>query len=142
MKRLSILIADQAPDLCWQLARWLHPHHVTCVQSVHEATTASRLLRFDLIVADVQMKGFSGGLLLDEIKPRQSSARLLVLVPEVASEPTGVFFDRMMERGADAVLSKPFREPQFLLAVRACWHDRPGAGQPLSRRALCGTSEN
>ena len=123
MKRLSILIADAAPELCWQIRRWLPTHHTTCVHSTKEAMNASRLLRFELVVGDTHMPNSSGVHLFEVVKQRQPWARLLALTRPDILGTTHQAFRRPMQLGAHAVAMKPIHERQFMLALRACWND-------------------
>ncbi len=131
MKRLSILIADETPELCWQIRRWLPTHLTTCVHSASEAINASRLLRFELVVGDTHMPSLSGVHLFEGVKQRQPWVRLLALTRADASVAPHLAFRRPIQLGAHAVVMKPIHERQFMLALRACWNDAANADPTL-----------
>lgn len=140
MKRLSILIADAAPEICWLVARWLRSHHLTCVHSAKEALLASRLLRFDLVVSDLNLRNEAGQPVLEIFRENQPGIRQIALCPPETFWPAALVFERAITLGADSVLMKPVSERKFLLALRACWHDR-ASEQPSDVRPACRATQ-
>lgn len=121
MKKLSILIADDAPDVCSLLAHWLRAHHTACVHSGADALTALTLLHFDLVITDIHMPDVSGLEVIRRLKQAQPWVKVLAISggSRFLSASAGV--DRATDLGADGVILKPFDEERLLLRVKACW---------------------
>lgn len=134
MKRLSILIADRTPEFCAHVARWLREHDTTCVQSAAEALSAASLLHFDVVVSATPSDDLSGIDSIRSLKRRQPWTRLLAVVPEMDEDRLRREFNRAIRAGADAAVKRAINERQFLLALRACWHDVPPSCEPASAR--------
>lgn len=129
MKRLSILIADRTPEYCSVISRWLGAHDTTCVHSTAEALSATRLLHFDVVVSATLKDDLAGTEAIRKLKQRQPWTRLLAVVSEVDDERVRREFNRALRAGADAAVRRSIDERQFLLALRACWHDVPPRGE-------------
>lgn len=134
MKRLSILIADRTPEFCAHIARWLQEHDTTCVQSTAEALSAARLLHFDVVVSASTGDDVSGIDAIRTLKRRQPWTRVLAVVGEKDDDRLRREFNRAIRAGADAAVRRSISERQFLLALRACWHDVPPSCEPASAR--------
>lgn len=134
MKRLSILIADRTPEFCAHVARWLREHDTTCVQSTAEALSAASLLHFDVVVSATPSDDLSGIDSIRSLKRRQPWTRLLAVVPEMDEDRLRREFNRAIRAGADAAVKRAINERQFLLALRACWHDVPPSCEPAGAR--------
>jgi CheY-like chemotaxis protein len=121
MKKLSILIADDAPEVCSLLAHWLRAHHTACVHSGADALTAITLLHFDLIITDIHMPDVSGLDVIRRVKESQPWVKVLAISggSRYLSATAGV--DRAAEIGADGIILKPFDEERLLMRVNACW---------------------
>lgn len=123
MQRLSILIADRTPEYCALIARWLRCHDTTWVNSTTEALGATGLLHFDVVISATTSDDPSGVEAIRVLKRRQPWARLLAVVPETEADRVRREFSRAIRAGADAVVRRRVEEREFLLALRACWHD-------------------
>ena len=134
MKRLSILIADRTPEYCAHISRWIREHDTTCVHSTAEALSASRLLHFDVVVSACLSDDVAGTATIRALKQRQPWTRLLAVVNEPSDERVRWEFNRVIRAGADAAVRRSIDERQFLLALRACWHDVPPRNEPASAR--------
>jgi CheY-like chemotaxis protein len=134
MKRLSILITDRAPEFCAHVAAWLREHDTTCVQTTTEALSAASLLRFDVVVSANAGDDLTGTETIRVLKRRQPWVRLLAVVGAVDDERVRREFNRAMRAGADAAVKRGIDERQFLLALRACWHDVPPGYAPAGTR--------
>lgn len=134
MKRLSILIADRTPEYCAHISRWVREHDTTCVNSAAEALSATRLLHFDVVVSATLADDPAGTDAIRKLKQRQPWARLLAVVSEMNDDRVRREFNRVIQAGADAAVRRSIDEKQFLLALRACWHDVPPRCEPVSAR--------
>ena len=123
MRKLSILIVDDAPDICSLLTHWLRAHHTACVYSGADALTALTLLHFDLVITDIHMPDISGLEVIRRVKESQPWVKILAISggSRYLSAAAGV--DQATEIGADGVILKPFDEERLLMRVRACWED-------------------
>jgi len=134
MNRLSILIADRTPEYCAHISRWLREHDTTCVHSAAEALSATRLLHFDVVVSACLSDDVAGTDSIRALKRRQPWTRLLAVVDEPGDDRVRGEFNRVIRAGADAAVRRSIDEKQFLLALRACWHDVPPRSDPVSAR--------
>ena len=121
MKKLSILIADDAPEICSLLSHWLRAHHTACVHSGADALTAITLLHFDLVITDIHMPDVSGFEVIRQLKKSQPWVKVLAISggSRYLSAAAGV--DQAADIGADGVVLKPFNEERLLMRVKACW---------------------
>ena len=134
MKKLSILIADDAPEVCSLLSRWLRAHHTACVHSGADALTAITLLHFDLIITDIHMPDVSGLDVIRRVKESQPWVKVLAISggSRYLSAAAGV--DRAAEIGADGIILKPFDEERLLMRVNACWETQSSAATEAPSR--------
>ena len=119
MNRLSILVADDAPDVCALLAHWLRNHHTACVTSGSEALTALSLLHFDLVITDVLMPDVSGLDVIRELKKTQPGIKVLAISGGGRFVSAADCAAQAKEIGADDVLLKPFDEALLQERIRA-----------------------
>lgn len=132
MKKLSILIADDAPDVCSLLSVWLGAHHLACVHTGEDALTAVALLHFDLVITDLHMPEVTGLDIIRRLKLSQPWVRILAISGGSRFTTAATWLTEAMEMGVDRVLAKPFGEEQLLTAVRACWLQQSDATyQPI-----------
>jgi CheY-like chemotaxis protein len=134
MKKLSILIADDAPEVCSLLSHWLRAHHTACVHSGGDALTAITLLHFDLIITDIHMPDVSGLDVIRRVKESQPWVKVLAISggSRYLSAAAGV--DQAAEIGADGIILKPFDEERLLMRVHACWEAALNATPDAPRR--------
>jgi CheY-like chemotaxis protein len=119
MNRWSILVADDAPDVCTLLAHWLRNHHTACVTSGAEALTALSLVHFDLVITDVLMPDVSGLDVIRELKKTQPGIKVLAISGGGRFVSAADCTAQAKEIGADDVLLKPFDEALLQERIRA-----------------------
>ena len=127
MQKLSILIADDAPEVCSLLSHWLRRHHTACVHSGADALTAMSLLHFDLIITDIHMPDISGLDVIRQVKASQPWVKVLAISGGSRFLTASAGGDRATAIGADGIILKPFDEERLLMRVKACWE---GASAP------------
>jgi CheY-like chemotaxis protein len=132
MKKLSILIADDAPDVCSLLSHWLRNHHTACVHSGAEAQTALSLLHFDLVITDVMMPDVSGLDVIRRLKQTQPWVKILAISGGGRFVSASDCVAQAQEIGADEVLLKPFDETQLQHRVRGLTGETVGSGDALA----------
>ncbi len=113
----KILIVDDQPVNVLLLERLLANAGYRSVSSTRDPREVSELHRssnFDLIMLDVQMPGFDGFEVLNQLKLVETSGYLPVLV--VTAQPSHKV--RALEAGARDFVSKPFDFAEVLVRVR------------------------
>ena len=127
MKKLSILIADDAPEVCSLLSHWLRAHHTSCVHCGSDALTATTLLHFDLVITDIHMPDISGLDVIRRLKQSQPWVKILAISggSRYLSGPASVA--QAADIGADGIILKPFDEERLLARVRSCVEDEESA---------------
>jgi len=133
MRRLSILIADDAPDICSLLSLWLRGHHHVCV---HSGADALKLLHFDLVITDIHMPDMSGLNVIRRLKQRQPWVRVVAISGGSRFSSADDYLMPAIEGGADAAVMKPFSEDRLLGAVRTCWEKCTHYDEPLGAVAV------
>jgi CheY-like chemotaxis protein len=128
MQKLSILIADDAPEVCSLLSHWLRGHHTACVNNGADALAAITLLHFDLIITDIHMPDVSGLDVIRRVKESQPWVKVLAISGGSRYLNAAAGAARAAEIGADGIILKPFDEERLLTRVKACWE---GSDQTL-----------
>jgi CheY-like chemotaxis protein len=121
MKKLSILIADDAKDVCSLLSHWLREHHTACVHTGSDALTALSLLHFDLVITDIHMPDMSGFEVIRRLKDSQPWVKILAISGGSRYLSAAAGTSKATELGADGVILKPFDEERLLARIKACW---------------------
>ena len=121
MKKLSILIADDAKDVCSLLAHWLRAHHTASVHTGADALTALSLLHFDLVITDIHMPDMSGLEVIRQLKRSQPWVKILAISGGSRYLSAAAGTSQAADLGADGVILKPFDEERLLTRVKACW---------------------
>jgi len=121
MKKLSILIVDDAPDVCSLLSHWLRSHHTACVHCGADALTALSLLHFDLVITDIHMPDVSGLDVIRKVKQSQPWVKVLAISGGSRYLSASAGGTQASETGADGVILKPFDEERLLMRVQSCW---------------------
>lgn len=134
MKKLSILIADDAPEVCSLLSHWLSAHHTACVHSGADALTAITLLHFDLIITDIHMPDVSGLEVIRRVKESQPWVKVLAISGGSRYLSAAAGLDTAAEIGADGIILKPFDGERLLMRVNACWEAQPSVATEAPRR--------
>lgn len=76
----------------------------------------ARTVRPDLVVTDALMPVMSGDELVEALRGDPDFASVPIVMATAAASPLRI--ERMLQRGCQAVLSKPLEEVSFLAAVR------------------------
>ncbi len=112
-----ILVADDEPALVRTMSMVLRSenHRVTVVHDGREAIEAlESAVRecdpFDLLVTDVQMPKMTGEELIDAVRARGITVRILVITGYGSKE----LVVRLMRKGCDEYIDKPFTGKEFL----------------------------
>jgi two-component system, OmpR family, response regulator len=134
MKKLSILIVDDAPDVCSLLAHWLRAHHTACVYSGADALTAVTLLHFDLVITDIHMPDISGFDVIRRLKETQPWVKVLAISGGSRYLSAAAGIAQATDIGVDGVILKPFDEERLLTRVKACW-ETPSEHSPQFSQA-------
>lgn len=115
--RPRILIVDDSPDVLEYLADCLSQDYE--LLKAHNGTAAYTLAQAevpDLVISDVMMPGTDGYALCRQLKATPLTAHIpIVLLTARAAETDKI---SGLKEGADAYLTKPFREEELLLRVR------------------------
>ena len=115
---MKILVVDDDLELLRQLGRLVHRagHAVEFTGTEEEGLRAAREGRFDCLVVNTRVAGFSGLHLLWSLRREAGETPVIMLVPSSASA------DRRHEcltLGADDCLSLPICPQELLLRVQA-----------------------
>ena len=121
MRKLSILIVDDAPDVCSLLAHWLRAHHTACVYCGADALTAVTLLHFDLVITDIHMPDISGFDIIRRLKETQPWVKVLAISGGSRYLSAAAGIAQATHIGVDGVILKPFDEERLLTRIKACW---------------------
>ena len=119
MKKLSILIADDSPQVCSLLARWLKFHSTACVHTGTDALAALSLLHFDLIISDILMPNLDGLEVIRTLRATQPWVKILAISGGGRFANAADCMSKAKEAGADEVLLKPFDEDQLKRKIDA-----------------------
>src|SRR5262249_6268284 len=117
-----ILAVDDEPAACKLLSLILTPpaFHCTAASSGKEALEALQRERFDAVISDLQMPGFTGMELLAEVRRDFRHVAFLVTTG-VDDVDVGV---QAMRNGADDYLVKPLRESAVVASLENALHRR------------------
>lgn len=103
---MKIFVADDSDMLCKQIISLLSElsgiEIVGCAQDAHEAFSAIRELKPNVVTLDIQMIGGSGIEVLEKIK-QEKHAPVVIMLTNLASFP---YRRRCHEAGADFFLDK------------------------------------
>jgi CheY-like chemotaxis protein len=119
MRRLSILIVDDAPDVGSLMSHQLRGHHNVWVHSEADAVDALNLLHFDVVIADLYTGSALG--VVQTLKQHQPWVGILAICDGQRVDSGHDWARWPAEAGADGSLAKPFDETRLLFAVKACW---------------------
>ncbi len=130
MPSLSILVADDEPDICVLIEQWLKPlgHSVRQAHTGSEALKLVAAHRFDLVVTDVLMPDGDGLKVMEGLKRAQPAARVLAISGGGHYMDGREYLKIAQGLGADGAITKPFTRDEFLQAV----------GQAMAKRATPG----
>lgn len=117
MKKLSVLIADDSPQVCSLLGQWLRLHNTASVHNGADALSALSLLHFDLIVCDILMPNIDGLEVIKALRTTQPWVKILAISGGGRFASAADCTAKAKEAGADEVLLKPFDENQLKKAI-------------------------
>jgi CheY-like chemotaxis protein len=118
MKKLSILLVDDAPEICTLASHWLPEHHTASVHHGADALAALSLLHFDLVVTDIVMPDLDGLALIRRLRQSQPWVRIVAITGGGRFRSAFECGLHARELGADDVLLKPFTAEQLRTAVK------------------------
>jgi len=128
----TILIIDDSEDTIRLYSRWLraHDYAVRAAMNEQELKRELALQLPDVILLDVLMPHWDGWIALQDLKTREETRLIPVIISSVLSRPR-----LALALGAATVLLKPISEGQLIEAVRkavdqedsAEWHTTEGA---------------
>lgn len=131
----SILIADDEPRISGFIDKGLRAAgFATRVAATGpEALELAQTDEFDLMVLDVNLPGFDGFHVLEQLRGSGSRMPVIMLTARVELHDTIAG----LEGGADDYLGKPFRFDELLARIRLRMRrDEPGAAPELSHGSL------
>jgi two-component system cell cycle response regulator CpdR len=119
-KRLEIVVADDVPEIKDLVALWLEElgHAVTHASDGREVVRLVTERHFDLVITDIVMPqgdGWEAILAINRLRP---ATRILAISGGGHHMPADACLRVAKGVGADAVLKKPFRQPELVAAVR------------------------
>jgi len=114
---MRVLIVDDEPELCAQIAHTLRQQRYTVETAGEGATALERICTepYDLIVLDIMLPGKDGFQVLEELRAEGVRVPVLMLTArgEVENRIKG------LDLGADDYLHKPFSMAELLARIRA-----------------------
>lgn len=126
----KILVVDDDEGLCKLLAECLRLEGFRCAYASSGSAGMEMLqaARWDLLILDIMLPGYSGFDILRFVRMRESLASLPVLMLTAKSDE----MDRIagLEAGADDYLTKPFSQGELAARIRAILRRAALAGQP------------
>ncbi len=119
-ERLTILLADDSPELRTMLTDWLRRagHIVMGASSGNEAAAVLRRAHVDVVITDVVMPDGDGIELIREFRDRQPGLRFVAISGGGQGVGTLDCLALAREAGADLCLRKPFTPAELLAALR------------------------
>src|SRR5258705_5744891 len=114
-----ILVVDDEPDITALVAYHLAKagYRVSTAANGPDALKAAREERPDIVILDVMLPGVSGYDVLDELRRREETKEVgVILLTARREEPDRI---RGLTLGADDYPTKPFSPPQLPLRVSA-----------------------
>lgn len=119
MKKLSILLVDDSPEICTLAAHWLREHHTACVHTGSDALAAVSLLHFDLVITDIVLPDLDGFAIIRKLRQSQPWVRIIAITGGGRHRSALECSLAARDLGADEVLLKPFDEAQLRAAVKS-----------------------
>ena len=118
MKSLSILIVDDAPEICTLASLWLTGHQTAFVYTGSDALAALSLLHFDVVITDIVLPDIDGTTVIRKLRRSQPWVRIVAITGGGRYRSSVECALQARELGADEVLLKPFGEAELRTAVR------------------------
>jgi two-component system chemotaxis response regulator CheY len=119
MSQLSILVADDAAEICQLLRQWLEAvgHRVDTAGTGTEAMKLLRRQSYDLVIADVLMPDGDGLDLIEASKQTSPAARIMAISGGGRYLDQDLCLKFARGYGAHAAIAKPFKREQLLAEV-------------------------
>lgn len=112
--RYSVIVIDEYPDICRYLERLLSPRfNITTYSNPTEGLNAAISDMPDLVIAEIMMSEIDGITLVKRLKSNANTAHIPVLL--MTALPGEQVRVQGLMTGADAIISKPFNEEEFIL---------------------------
>lgn len=114
---LKVLVVDDHADSIAILRGLLEArqHRVVAAQTGSQALECMQQENFDLVLLDVMMPGMSGFEVLAEMRRREATARLPVILLTAKTEDEDLVAG--YEGGADYYITKPFTSRQLFYGI-------------------------
>lgn len=114
-RQYSIIAIDEYPDICNYLRLLLSPRfNITTFTNPSEGLNAAISEVPDLVIAEIMMSGIDGISLVKRLKSNANTAHVPVLL--MTALPGEDVRLQGLLTGADAIISKPFNEEEFILS--------------------------
>ncbi len=116
---MKFLIIDDNEDLLELCETFLNSmgHEYTGINNGTEGLQAIRDEKFDIVLLDLSMPGFSGEDVIDALVKDGIMNKQKIVIFTVAN-PTKKEIDQFLEKGAHSVLKKPLDIDQFIAHVQ------------------------
>jgi len=128
MKPLSIIVADDVPEIQEIVSQWLtqRGHKVVCAATGDETLKLLRKEHFDLVILDVLMPEGDGLDVITELQKKGRSERILAISGGGKYMPAADCVKLASGLGSHAALLKPFDEQELLSGIeRALGPEEP-----------------
>lgn len=129
MNRLSILVIDDDPDICWAIERLVRSraHRVTCVGTGAEALARLQHEPFDRIILDAKLRDTNGLELSSRIERIAPGAWIVLVSGYYYADDPAVL--AALELGQiRQFIAKPFSHRALLDALAMEGQERPAQG--------------
>jgi CheY-like chemotaxis protein len=115
-RRIKVLVADDVEEITELIARWLEGegHEVTKVAGGREVIELVQQQRYDILVVDIVMPGVDGWDVILAVSRIRPETLILAISGGGKLTPVEACLRVAKGVGADLVLKKPFRQPEFL----------------------------
>ena len=114
-KERKVLVVDEDPLICWALEKALKKdgYEVSVSNTGEDAKGRLEKADFDMVIMDLNIRGMNGMDLLDDVRKRNPSTRIVLMTAFGSSRLKW----RMAECGI-YYITKPFQIEEFLNRIR------------------------
>lgn len=134
-KKHSIVAIDESRDICVYLSKILrHSYNVTTFTNPTEGLNAALTEVPDLVIAEVMMNEIDGISLVKRLKSNANTAHVPVLL--LTALPGEDIRVQGLQTGADAIISKPFNEEEFVLSCHNLIMNRSRLASHIKEKQL------
>lgn len=115
-RRIKVLVADDVEEITDLIGRWLEAegHQVTKVAGGREVLELVQKERYDILVVDIVMPGVDGWDVILAVGRTRPETLILAISGGGKLTPVDACLRVAKGVGADLVLKKPFRQPEFM----------------------------